>query len=65
MPVSHHHLDTTHRLCSATLRKHTQILGFPIQLLGLLMLPYLGVRWFVDGESAGKDIEAATVRGCV
>jgi hypothetical protein len=38
-----------------------QILGFPVQLVGLLALPYLGVRWFVDGKSAGKDIEEAVV----
>jgi hypothetical protein len=30
--------------------------------VGLLSLPVLGVRWFVDGEDAGKDIEAAAVR---
>lgn len=35
------------------------ILGFPVQLVGLLALPYLCVRWFVDGVSAGKDIEDA------
>lgn len=35
------------------------LLGFPVQLVGLLALPYLGVRWFVDGQSAGKDIEEA------
>eukprot|EP00878_Enallax_costatus_P019348 GHUV01020411.1.p1 GENE.GHUV01020411.1~~GHUV01020411.1.p1 ORF type:complete len:151 (+),score=32.72 GHUV01020411.1:69-521(+) len=33
------------------------LLGFPVQLVGLLALPYLSVRWFVDGEDAGKDIE--------
>lgn len=38
-----------------------QILGFPVQLVGLLALPYLGVRWFVDGKSAGQDIEEAVV----
>jgi hypothetical protein len=38
-----------------------QLLGFPVQLVGLLALPYLGVRWFVDGQSAGKDIEEAVV----
>lgn len=41
---------------------HPQLLGFPVQLLGLLVMPYLGVRWFVDGQSAGKDIEDAAVR---
>lgn len=35
------------------------VLGFPVQLVGLLTLPYLGVRWFVDGGDASKDIEAA------
>lgn len=38
-----------------------QLLGFPVQLIGLLALPYLGVRWFVDGEDAGKDIEEYAV----
>jgi hypothetical protein len=38
------------------------VLGFPVQLVGLLTLPYLGVRWFVDGNDASKDIEAAAVR---
>eukprot|EP00775_Hariotina_reticulata_P005588 gene5588-5826_t len=36
------------------------LLGFPVQLLGLLALPYLGVRWVVDGKDASKDIEDAT-----
>lgn len=36
------------------------LLGFPIQLLGLVMLPYLGVRWFVDGKKASADIGDAT-----
>lgn len=40
-----------------------QVLGFPVQLVGLLALPYLGVRWLVDGNDASKDIEAAAVRG--
>ncbi|KAF6261659.1 hypothetical protein COO60DRAFT_1500622 [Scenedesmus sp. NREL 46B-D3] len=35
------------------------VLGFPVQLVGLLALPYLGVRWLVDGNDASKDIEAA------
>lgn len=38
-----------------------QILGFPVQLVGLLTLPYLIVRWTLDGQSAGKDIEGAVV----
>lgn len=41
-----------------------QVLGFPIQLLGLLALPYLGIRWYVDGQDAGKDIEEYAV-SCV
>lgn len=35
------------------------LVGFPIQLVGFFTLPYLGVRWFVDGKDAGKDIEEA------
>ena len=46
-----------------TLLSLSQLLGFPIQLLGLVMLPYLGVRWFVDGKKASADIGDATVRG--
>jgi hypothetical protein len=38
-----------------------QVLGFPVQLVGLLTLPYLAVRWYVDGNDASKDIEAAAV----
>lgn len=29
-----------------------QLLGFPIQLLGLLLLPYLGIRYFVVGVAS-------------
>ena len=32
-----------------------QLLGFPIQLLGLLTLPYLGVRYYVDKTSKPAD----------
>eukprot|EP00882_Tetradesmus_deserticola_P020496 GHRQ01022144.1.p4 GENE.GHRQ01022144.1~~GHRQ01022144.1.p4 ORF type:complete len:102 (-),score=25.41 GHRQ01022144.1:350-655(-) len=39
-----------------------QVLGFPVQLVGLLTLPYLGVRWLVDGKDASGDLEAAAVR---
>eukprot|EP00882_Tetradesmus_deserticola_P001354 GHRQ01001466.1.p2 GENE.GHRQ01001466.1~~GHRQ01001466.1.p2 ORF type:complete len:143 (+),score=42.68 GHRQ01001466.1:2131-2559(+) len=35
------------------------VLGFPVQLVGLLTLPYLGVRWLVDGKDASGDLEAA------
>jgi hypothetical protein len=41
------------------------VLGFPVQLVGLLTLPYLVVRWYVDGNDASKDIEAAAVSGTV
>ncbi|GBF87293.1 tRNA-dihydrouridine synthase [Raphidocelis subcapitata] len=34
------------------------LLGFPIQLLGLLALPYLGVRYLIDGGDVSKDAEA-------
>lgn len=33
------------------------LLGFPIQLLGLLSLPYLGIRYFIDREDATRDAE--------
>lgn len=32
-----------------------QLLGFPIQLLGLLTLPYLGVRYYVDKTGKPAD----------
>ena len=38
------------------------ILGFPVQLLGLLMLPYLGVRYLVDNESPSKDVGEAVTK---
>lgn len=31
------------------------LLGFPIQLLGLLTLPYLGVRYYVDKTGKPAD----------
>lgn len=39
-----------------------QLLGFPIQLLGLIMLPYLVVRYYVDGADLAKDAGEAVVR---
>ena len=38
------------------------MLGFPIQLLGLIMLPYLVVRYYVDGADLAKDAGEAVVR---
>lgn len=38
-----------------------QLLGFPIQLLGLVMLPYLVVRYYVDGADLAKDAGEAVV----
>lgn len=38
------------------------LLGFPIQLLGLAVLPVLGVRYFVDNKDVGKDVEDVTQR---
>lgn len=35
------------------------LLGFPVQLLGLVLLPYLGVRYLADGGDVAKDVEAA------
>ena len=37
-----------------------QLLGFPVQLLGLLALPYLGLRYLVDGGDVTKDVETYT-----
>lgn len=51
----------------ATRRTHatrrTQLLGFPIQMLGLFMLPYLGVRYGVEGKDFVKDASEAVVCG--
>ena len=45
------------------LSPHIQVLGFPIQLLGLLTLPYLGVRYYVDKTSKpADDFSSAAVR---
>ena len=33
------------------------LLGFPVQLLGLLALPYLGIRYLVDNKDVGQDLE--------
>lgn len=35
------------------------LLGFPIQLVGLLSLPYLGVRYLAEGENFQQDAKAA------
>jgi hypothetical protein len=58
-------LSTTSITSSRLFLRFLQILGFPVQLVGLVTLPYLGVRWFVDGQSAGKDIEEAVVSAAV
>lgn len=34
------------------------LLGFPVQLVGLLLLPFLGLRYLVDGADVTKDVEA-------
>lgn len=36
------------------------LLGFPIQLVGLLALPVLGLRYFVDGKDYSKDLSDVT-----
>lgn len=36
------------------------LIGFPVQLVGLVMLPYLGVRYFKDGKSVTEDLGAIT-----
>jgi len=35
------------------------LLGFPIQLLGVVMLPVLGVRYLVNGKSVAADASDA------
>jgi hypothetical protein len=35
------------------------LLGFPIQLLGLVLLPYFGVKYLVDKDSALEDAKGA------
>ena len=37
------------------------LLGFPIQLLGLVLLPYLSVKYFVEGDNISKDASKALV----
>lgn len=38
-----------------------QLLGFPVQLLGLFTIPLLVVRWGMDGVKPGDDVEKYTV----
>ena len=38
-------------------RVPAQLLGFPIQLIGLLALPYLGIKYYVEGEDPKRDAE--------
>ena len=38
-----------------------QLLGFPIQLVGLISLPVLGVRYLAEGENFQQDAKAAAV----
>jgi hypothetical protein len=38
-----------------------QLLGFPVQLLGLFTIPLLVVRWGMDGVKPGDDMEKYTV----
>jgi hypothetical protein len=39
-----------------------QLLGFPIQLLGLVLTPYLAVKYVVDKGNASADLSSAVVR---
>ena len=51
------------RTTTEVLSPYIQLLGFPIQLLGLLTLPYLGVRYYVDKTSKpADDFSSAAVR---
>jgi hypothetical protein len=38
-----------------------QLLGFPVQLIGVLSLPYLYVKYAVEGDSVVDDIGNAAV----
>jgi hypothetical protein len=38
------------------------LLGFPIQLVGVLLLPYLGVKYLVNGDDILADTGKAVVR---
>lgn len=38
-----------------------QLLGFPIQLFGLLLLPYLGVKYLDLGDDYSKDFKTVAV----
>ena len=38
-----------------------QLLGFPIQVLGLLVLPWLGVRYLVDKKDFGSEVSSTAV----
>lgn len=33
------------------------LIGLPVQLLGLFVMPPLAVRWFVEGRSFEEDVE--------
>ena len=39
-----------------------QILGFPLETAAVLLLPYFGVKYFIDKDSVSEDISAAVVR---
>lgn len=39
------------------------LLGFPVQLIGVLVLPYLAVKYLANGESVIDDVATAVVRG--
>ena len=40
----------------------TQILGFPLETAAVLLLPYFGVKYFIDKDSVSEDISNAVVR---
>ena len=41
-----------------------QLLGFPVQLIGVAALPYFYVKYAVEGDSIVDDLGAAAVRSC-
>ncbi len=38
-----------------------QILGFPVQLIGVAALPYFYVKYVIEGDSLVDDVGAAAV----
>lgn len=41
-----------------------QLLGFPVQLIGVAALPYFYVKYVIEGDSLVDDVGAAAVNPC-